>query len=59
VEGREGAVVVGATIAVGNRSDGVRVLPKRDGIVAWAKEAYADVPNGAVLLALVERLKEG
>jgi hypothetical protein len=52
----QGAMMVGAKIAVGERTQGIRVLPKRDGIVAWAQEAYEDVPNAAVMLAVVNRL---
>jgi hypothetical protein len=55
----KGALIVRGMIAIGDTTDRVRVLPKRGGVVAWATAGYADVPNAAVLLALVERLTEG
>lgn len=53
----KGTLVVRGLIAVGDKTEGIRVLPKRDGVVAWAKAAYADVGNAAVMMALVERLR--
>ena len=53
----KGAAVVRGWLAVGDRGNGIGVLPKRDGIVAWAKAPYVDVPDGPVLLALMEHFK--
>jgi hypothetical protein len=49
-----GAAVVQGLLVIGDTTRGIRILPKRDGIIAWARHRYADVPNAAVLLALVE-----
>jgi len=51
-----GAAIVDGRLVIGDATRGIRLLPKRDGIIAWARERYAEVPNAAVLLALVERL---
>lgn len=53
----QGAKILNTKIAVGDRTQGISLLPKRDGIVAWAQEPYEDVPNAAVMLAVVDRLK--
>jgi hypothetical protein len=52
-----GATVDEDVIAIGDTTRGIRVLPKRGGIIAWAGASYDEVPNAAVLLALVQRLK--
>ncbi len=46
-------------IIVGDCKLGIRVLPKRDSILAWAKAPYDEVPNAAVLLTLIQHLKGG
>jgi hypothetical protein len=53
----KGAAVVRGMLAVGDKVNGIGVFAKRDGIVAWAKAPYVDVPDGPVLLALVEHCK--
>jgi hypothetical protein len=53
------ARVMGRLLVIGDATNGIRVLPKRDGIMAWAPELYAEVPNAAVLLAVVKRLASG
>jgi hypothetical protein len=52
-----GATVGNGIIAIGDTTRGIRVLPKRGGLIAWAGASYDEVPNAAVLLALVQRLK--
>jgi hypothetical protein len=49
-----GAAVVQGFLVIGDATRGIRILPKRDGIIAWARERYAEVPNAAVLLAVVK-----
>jgi hypothetical protein len=51
-----GAVVMKGVFVVSDKH-GIRVLPKRDGIIAWAKARCDEVPNAAVLLRLVQQLK--
>jgi hypothetical protein len=51
-----GAAIMEGRLVIGDATRGIRVLPKRDGIIAWARERYAEVPNAAVLLALMEHL---
>ena len=53
------AVVARGFIVVGDTKRGIRVLPKRGGIIAWAKARYDEVPNAAVFLTLVKTLKGG
>jgi hypothetical protein len=50
------AVVMKGVFVVSDRH-GIRILPKRDGIIAWAKAPCDEVPNAAVLLRLVQQLK--
>jgi hypothetical protein len=54
-----GAALVRGIVAVGSRSDGIRVLPKREGVMAWATEKVDDVPTAPVMLALATRLCKG
>jgi len=51
-----GAAVVKGLLAIGDATRGIRILPKHDGIIAWARQRYAEVPNAALLLTLVEHL---
>jgi hypothetical protein len=53
-----GATTVRGVLAVGDKAK-VTLLPKRDGVLAWAKAQYVDVPNGALLVALVDHFKGG
>jgi hypothetical protein len=53
----KGAAVVRGMLAVGDKVDGIGLLPKREGVIAWARAPYVAIPNGPVLLALVEHLK--
>jgi hypothetical protein len=50
------ALAMKGVLVVSDRH-GIRVLPKRDGIIAWAKAPCDQVPNAAVLLRLVQQLK--
>lgn len=50
------AVVMKGVFVVSDKH-GIRILPKRDGIIAWAKAPCGEVPNAAVLLRLVQQLK--
>jgi hypothetical protein len=52
-----GAALSDGIIAIGDTERGIRVLPKRGGLIAWAKASYDEVPNAAVLLTLVQQLK--
>ncbi len=51
-----GGGTAGHLLVVGDVRNGIRVLPK--GIVAWAREPYDEIPNAAVLLALVQALRQ-
>lgn len=54
-----GATVVAGLIVIGDATHGIRILPKRGGLIAWARERYEEVPNAAVLLTVVERSAGG
>jgi hypothetical protein len=54
-----GATVVAGLIVIGDATRGIRILPKRGGLIAWARERYEEVPNAAVLLSVVERSAGG
>jgi hypothetical protein len=53
------AVCIRRMLAIGDAADGVRALPKREGVLCWAKAAFVDVPNAPALMALVDRLGAG
>jgi len=44
-------------LAVGSRANQLRVLPKRDGVLAWASAPCGTVPNPAVFLSLLSHLR--
>ncbi len=48
-----GARVMTGLIVIGDATRGIRILPKGGGLIAWAMERYDEVPNAAVMLAVV------
>jgi hypothetical protein len=52
-----GGGLAGHLLVIADAKNGIRVLPKYEGIVAWAREPYDAIPNAALLLALVKMLR--
>lgn len=44
-------------VAVGSRTRKLRILPKRDGVLGWARVPSGSVPNAKVFLSLVTHLR--
>jgi hypothetical protein len=44
---------------VGDAKHGISVMPKRDGVIAWAKVRTREIPNVAVLTALIKHFTRG
>jgi hypothetical protein len=50
-------VIARSLFVVGDATQGIRFLPKKDGVVAWAKPRSSEIPNVAVLTALIKHFR--